>query len=152
MFKEEYSPYKIIHHLDKIIQLKNMEQTVPIQIQLVPTNICNQNCIFCAYRMKNSLSNQEFNRKDLLSYEKVKETLVSAKALGVKAIHYTGGGEPLTHPNIKQMFIDTIDNNLELALVSNGQALSEEICEFLGANATWVRISVDAATSKRYNK
>ena len=69
MFKEEYSPYKIIHHLDKLIQLKNREQPVPIQIQLVPTNICNQNCIFCAYRMKDSLSNQEFNKKDILHFQ-----------------------------------------------------------------------------------
>jgi len=147
--KEEYSPYKIVHHLDKIQALKDGIQPVPLQVQIVPSNICNQRCSFCAYRMKDYPSNQRFIEKDILSYEKILECLDDFKAMGVKAVQYTGGGESLCHPKIKDIFKGTLGRKLDLALVSNGQMLDKETYEILGG-ATWVRISVDSSSKQMY--
>lgn len=38
--KEEYSPYKIVHNIDKLQELKEGKQTIPLQVQIVPTNRC----------------------------------------------------------------------------------------------------------------
>jgi len=149
MIRDEYSPYKVVHHPEKIAQLKNKQQTYPIQVQLVPTNECCQSCTFCAYRMKDYPSNERFNDKDTLSYEKIVETLDCMKEMNVKAIHITGGGEPLVHPRIYDIFKATNDKTVELALVSNGQLLTEQMCELLG-NASWVRISIDCFSPKLY--
>lgn len=150
MVKDEYSNFKFVHHLDKIQQMKNGLQPVPIQIHMVPSNVCNQRCVFCAYRMKDYLSNETFDETQMLSYDKIQETITSFALMGGRAIQYTGGGEPLTHPKIKQIFRDTFDATLDLALVSNGMALDEEMCEMLGY-ASWTRISVDCGTAKTYS-
>jgi len=150
MIKEEYSPYKIIHSFDKLIQFKDGEQPNPLQVQIIPSNKCNNSCLTCAYRLKGNKSNEIFNDKDLLSYEKIVETLDSCVDMGVRAIQITGGGEPLVHPKIKNIFRDILDRKLELALVSNGMALDDELCKILSDSA-WVRISVDCATPETYS-
>jgi len=150
MIKDEYSPYKIIHNYDKLVALKNGTPVAPLQIQMVPANVCNQRCTFCAYRMKDYLSNETFDDRQILDYNKIIETLDCMKDMGVGAIQYTGGGEPLVHPRITDIFKNTIERNIEMSLVSNGMALTEEQCELLGENASWVRISVDSATPEVY--
>ncbi|MBI5075476.1 MAG: radical SAM protein [Nitrospirae bacterium] len=150
MIKEEYSPYKIVHHMEKLQELAAGKQTDPVQVHLIPSNRCNQNCSFCAYRMAESSSSQNFNPKDIMSNEKLLEIIDSCYSLGVKAIQYTGGGEPLVHPAIKNAFKKTISYGMDLALVSNGQALDDELIELL-SDVAWVRISMDAANSGTYS-
>ena len=136
--------------MDKIDELKRGHQTVPLQVQIVPSNRCNQRCSFCAYRQPDYLSNQRFSDDQLLSYEKIIETLDSFVEMGVKAVQYTGGGEPLVHPKIKEIFKETKARGLEVSLVSNGMALDEDLCDILG-DAAWVRISIDSASADVYS-
>ncbi len=148
--KEEYSPYKIVHNIDKLQELKEGKQTIPLQVQIVPSNRCNNNCRACAYHLTGYNSNETFNFKDELSFEKIVETLDCCKEMGVKAIQCTGGGSPLVHPQATNILKATIDRSLDLALVINGMALTEEQCELLGNHASWTRISVDSGTPETY--
>ncbi len=148
--KEEYSPYKIVHNIDKLQELKEGKQTIPLQVQIVPTNRCNENCGFCLYRKDKALCNEEFETQDQLSFEKIVETLDCFNDMGVKAVSYTGGGSPLVHPQATDILKTTIDKKIELSLVTNGMALTEEQCELLGNYASWTRVSVDCATPETY--
>lgn len=149
MIKDEYSPYKIVHHENIIKDFKLHRQPNPIQIHLVPVNACNQSCWFCAYRMTDHTSNQNFHAKDIIPKDKLFEIIDSCKSLGVKAIQYTGGGEPLIHPNIKEALRKTINYGMEVGVVSNGMALDDELIDIL-SNVSWVRISVDSFLSETY--
>ncbi len=62
--KEAYSPFKVVHHMDMIDQLRNGDQPVPSQVQLVISDVCNHDCSFCAYRMSGYTSNQNFGILD----------------------------------------------------------------------------------------
>lgn len=150
MIKEEYSPFKIVHHMDRLTQLKNGQQTIPLQVQLVPSNKCNNRCTFCAYRMEGYSSNETFSDKDFLSLEKIKETFDCMADMGIRSVQITGGGEPLVHPNIKEILRYAFAKNIEVAIVSNGCALDEELCEIL-SEASWIRISMDSATPENYS-
>jgi MoaA/NifB/PqqE/SkfB family radical SAM enzyme len=150
MIKDEYSPYKVVHHLDKIEEIKRGAQIDPVQIHLIPTNRCNQNCTFCAYRMPEYPSSQTFDPCDEMPEDKLLEILDSCSRLGVKGVQYTGGGEPLVHPAIQKAFELTLKLGLDLALVSNGLALKDPLIELL-ADAAWVRISVDAFHKGTYS-
>ena len=55
-----YSSGKVFHHRDKIDQLKAGEQTVPLQVHLIISDLCNQDCSFCAYRMSGYTTNELF--------------------------------------------------------------------------------------------
>jgi len=151
MIKDEYSPYKLIHHPEIINRLKNKDFLYPIQVHLIPTNFCNQKCKFCAYRITGNESNQHFNEKDYIPTDKILSLLDCLYKCNIKAIQYTGGGEPLCHPNINEIFQKTIDNNMDLALVTNGILLNDKLIEILN-KSKWIRISVDAYSKETYCK
>jgi wyosine [tRNA(Phe)-imidazoG37] synthetase (radical SAM superfamily) len=158
-----YSPYKAAHHIDKIQQMRKGEHPVPLQVQLIISDLCNHNCSFCAYRMEGYTSNKNFGQWDavkgminnnpnrMIPVEKCKEILDDCAEMGVKAMQFTGGGEPTVHPHHKELFQYTIDKGLDLALVSNGTVMREGVPEIL-AQGKWVRFSVDAGNAQSYAK
>lgn len=156
-----YSPFKAVHHMDRISLLKEGKQPVPLQVQLIIADLCNHNCSFCAYRMEGYTSNKNFGEWDevkkmvnnnpnrMIPLEKCKEILDDCKELGVKALQFTGGGEPTVHPKHKEIFQYTLDQGLDLALVTNGTIMKEGVPEIL-AQGKWVRFSIDAGNAKTY--
>lgn len=157
-----YSPHKIVHHQDKINEMRDGKQPVPLQVQLIISDLCNHNCSFCAYRMENSVSNAMFGEKDtvtgmvnnnpnrMIPFEKCMEVLNDCKEMGVKAIQFTGGGEPTVHHRHKELFQRTIDLGMDLALVTNGTLMAKGVPEIL-AQGSWVRFSIDAAIKETYS-
>jgi MoaA/NifB/PqqE/SkfB family radical SAM enzyme len=156
-----YSPFKAVHHLDRILKIKETQPS-PVQVQLIIADLCNHNCSFCAYRMEGYTSNKNFGEWDalkqvvnnnpnrMISYEKVLEILDDCVDLEVKAIQYTGGGEPTVHPKHKEIFAHTLKNGLDLALVTNGTIMKDGVPEIL-AQGKWVRFSIDAGNSNTYS-
>jgi MoaA/NifB/PqqE/SkfB family radical SAM enzyme len=100
--------------------------------------------------MKDYLSNEQFSEKDILSLEKIIETFDCMNDMGIHSLQLTGGGEPLFHPSAFQILKGAFEKKLEVALVSNGQLLTEAMCDLLG-DAAWVRISMDAASPVLYS-
>jgi MoaA/NifB/PqqE/SkfB family radical SAM enzyme len=88
-------------------------------------------------------------RRDELSKEKLFEILDDFKEIGVKAITYSGGGEPLVHPNIIEVMQKTLDYGIDLSIITNGQKLNGEYAEIL-TRAKWVRISMDYCDAKGF--
>lgn len=160
---QEYSPFKAAHHQDKINEFKDGKQPVPLQVQLIISDLCNNDCNFCAYRMSGYTSNQNFgvldpitnivnnNPNRMIPYEKCIEIINDCVDMGVKAIQFTGGGEPTVHPKHAELFKYTVDKGLDLALVSNGNIIKDEVAETL-ARGKWVRYSVDAGNKESYSK
>lgn len=157
----EYSANKIFHHPDSIAALKQGKQPVPVHLQLIISDLCNQDCSFCAYRMSGYESNELFyltdektgklnnNPNRMISKEKCFEIIADSKTLGVKAIEITGGGEPLVHPNHLEIFNCVLDNELDLGLISNGTNVSPELLPIL-LKSKYVRFSIDAANRETY--
>jgi molybdenum cofactor biosynthesis enzyme MoaA len=144
-----YSPFKFVHHKDKIEFMKQGILVTPLQVQIVISNRCNHRCSFCAYRLKNFTTNQLFNEIDVIPTDKVLEIIDDCVDMNVKAIQYTGGGEPTVHPECHKILAHTLNCGLDLALVTNGLALTSEMIHLLAA-ATWIRVSLDAATPNTY--
>jgi MoaA/NifB/PqqE/SkfB family radical SAM enzyme len=151
MSKTEYSPYKIVHHPLIMQQLRDKEQVFPLQVHLVPTNRCNQNCQFCAYRMHGYSSSQNFEANNHLPENKLLEIIDDLGNHGCKAIQFTGGGEPLVHEAIAKALELTYLKGMDAAMVTNGQALKDDTIDLL-ARSSWVRISVDAFNPKTYSE
>ena len=146
----EYSYFKAVHHTDRMDAIKRSKQIAPVHVHLVVTNRCNHNCLICAYRLAGYSSNESFDRSDQMPLGKVIETLDCLKDMDVQAVQFTGGGEPLVHPNIEQIIKATIDREIKFAIVTNGAQLTPAIIELM-PYASWVRISLDAATHETYS-
>lgn len=153
-----YSPLKIFHHREQLDAMAVGGYTAPLHVQLIISDLCNQDCGFCAYRMSGYSSNELFGRPDatgrtnpnrMIEYPKCVEILEDCKRLGTKAVQFTGGGEPTVHPNHDLIFNECLDRGMDLGLVTNGVRLTDKLCRTL-VRASWVRISIDAGTSESY--
>jgi MoaA/NifB/PqqE/SkfB family radical SAM enzyme len=150
-----YSDLKAAWHLDKIKDLRAGAQIVPAQVQLILSDLCNQDCHFCSYRMSNGLSSEQFgengnmnpNRK--IHTEKAREILADCAILGVRAVQFTGGGEPTVHPDHLVLFKYAQELGLETSLVTNGILQRPGWQEVL-PKMKWVRVSVDAGNADEY--
>lgn len=161
MERSAYSPFKIVHHPEVLNALRSGQQPHPLLVQIVLSDLCNQSCSFCAYRMEGYTSNQNFgvldvetgtvnnNPNRMLPAAKAIEILDDCRAMGVKAIEFTGGGEPTAHPAHLSIFEAALDRGLEIALVTNGMALGARADAVVG-RASWVRFSVDAGSPQSY--
>lgn len=157
-----YSTAKPCYHKDKIETLRAGGQPVPTHVQLIISDLCNQDCAFCAYRWDGYDSNQLFtigadlaktghnNPKRMIDTDKVFEIIGDCAEMGVKAIQFTGGGEPTVHPGHHAFMVAVKSCGMDVSLVTNGVLLKEGTIKFLAAEASWVRVSIDCGNEDSY--
>ncbi len=138
----KYSILKIFSHQEKLKSFITRKISAPIYIRIKPTNACCHNCFYCVYNPEFSSIHPESNRQDMIPKEKMLEILKDLREMNVKAVTYSGGGEPLTYPHILDVLRKTIDYRIDLSMITNGQHLSGEAAELLG-KGRWVRVSLD---------
>ncbi len=149
--RDQYSPFKIAWFPDKLQALADHNVTPPISSLINPTNRCNHDCFFCVYAVNYSGMHDNMALKDELSIDKLYEILDDFKDMDVKAVTFSGGGEPLLHRNAVDYLQRATDNGLDLSIITNAQLLNGRKAELL-ANAKWVRASLDYYTAKGFVK
>lgn len=105
---------KLLKHLDKLQGIQNGVVS-PIMVHLAITNVCNLKCSFCCFANR--------KRSEILSFDDVKTVLNQFKQIGTKAVEFTGGGEPLLHPNINDIAQYAYDSGYSLGVCTNGTCL-----------------------------
>lgn len=150
----EYSNLKLFFHTDRIEKLKNGERCAPIYVRLKPTNRCNQHCYYCFYDNQNSKDNNVYSdryvdRTQEIPWNKMQELINDFVDMGVKAVTFSGGGDPLCYPYIIETVQKIKENGIDYALISNGQALSGEKAEVF-KDAKWVRVSIESTNNETY--
>ena len=146
--KTPYSEMKIFRHHETLENLCRGERCAPVYIRIKPTNRCNHNCNYCHY--KNAyLDLDEFCLTDEIPHQKMMEIIKDMAAMGVKAVTFSGGGEPLLYPHIEEAMEEILKNNIDLSIITNGSMLEGRKAELL-ARAKWVRISIESVNDAEY--
>jgi MoaA/NifB/PqqE/SkfB family radical SAM enzyme len=139
----KYSDKKIVWFPEKLQSFIRGEITAPIYVRVKPLNRCNHKCFWCVYHEpEDSQMHKDMNAKDIIPIEKMREILKDFKEIGVQAVTYSGGGEPLMHPDIEEILEKTLEYGIALSTITNGQFLKGKVAELL-TKAKWVRISID---------
>lgn len=142
-------------HLEKIAALRGGENVIPTHLQLIISDLCNQDCHFCAYRSETGFSIERFpengkkNPVRFIPTEKCIEILEDYHAAGGKAVEFTGGGEPTVHADHLEIIRFAQRIGLQTGLVTNGTRLTDH--EVFN-NLDWLRISLDAGTEETYRR
>lgn len=143
-----YSNLKIFDHQEILQKLRKGERCNPVYIRIKPTNQCNHNCYYCHY--KNSyLTLDEYLPSDFIEHDKMMEIVDDMKKMGVKAVTFSGGGEPLLYPYIEETMEKVLEAGMDLSIITNGSLLTGRKAEIL-AQAKWVRISLDSMIPENY--
>lgn len=145
-----YSSFKIFGHLEELNKVKNGKRVAPIYVRIKPTNRCNQNCYYCHYKNPYLQLNQ-YLPNDEIPRNKILEIISDFKDIGVKAVTFSGGGEPLLYPYIEEAMEAVLEAGIDLSIITNGSLLSGKKAELL-SKARWVRISQESGCGETYSK
>lgn len=145
MTRNFYSPYKLVNFPEKIKALREKRITPPLYVRIKPTNKCDAACRWCCYKHGDEYDatmHDSVDLRDVIPNEKLIHIVDDLAEFGVKAITFTGGGEPLIHPAIVDAMRHVVEGRMALSIITNAQRLSGPRAEVL-LFAAWVRASVD---------
>lgn len=148
-----YSKIKIFHFKEKIDSLPRAiaEILPPIHIRIKPTNVCNHNCWYCAYRAENLQLGQDMVARDYIPRAKMMEIINDMSEMGVKSITFSGGGEPLCYPYLIEAIKKLSQTSVKFAALTNGAKLQGELAEIFAYYGSWLRISMDGWDDESYS-
>ena len=147
-----YSKLKFLRFRDQLEALENGHVAPPVHVRIKPMNPCDHDCWYCAYHDENLQLGNLMEYKDRLPREKMMEIVDDLVEMGVKAVTFSGGGEPLIYPHIAEAVNRLGKNGIKLATLTNGSHLHEDIAEAFARYGTWVRVSIDGWNAESYAK
>ncbi|MBF0126776.1 MAG: radical SAM protein [Magnetococcales bacterium] len=145
-----YSALKFLRYREHLEAVRDQRILAPVHIRLKPTNHCNHNCWYCAYKVDNLHLGEEMVEGDAIPPEKMDEIVTDIIAMGVKAVTFSGGGEPLLYKPLPGVVERLVRGGVRVAALTNGSNLKGSVAEALARHATWVRISMDGWDDASY--
>ena len=121
-----YSNLKIFAHAEKLNRVQKGERISPIYVRLKPTNYCNHHCYYCSYADSELGLRDSVNHQDQIPWGKMQEIIRDFADMGVKAVTFSGGGEPLVYPYIIETIQGMKKAGVETSIITNGQLLDGE--------------------------
>ena len=148
----KYTKMKVFHYKDKVDSLPPEVDKIlpPIHIRIKPTNVCNHKCWYCAYKAKDMQLGKDMNESDFIPERKMYEIIEDIAEMGVKAVTFSGGGEPFCYPYLKGTVERLIKNKIPFASLTNGSRLDGDVAELFAHHAKWLRISLDGWDDTSY--
>ncbi len=147
-----YSSLKFLQFKDHLQGLAQGRVVAPVHIRVKPTNLCNHNCWYCAYRTDDLALGGEMVEKDSIPAARMLSLAQEFVDIGVKAVTFSGGGEPLLYKPLPDVIEVLAAGGVRVAALSNGSNLKGRVADSLARHGTWVRISIDAWDDESYVK
>lgn len=138
---------KILCWREKIEEILDGKIPTPVSVEIDPSNLCTQDCVWCMFK--------KFRRKHPDSLDpKIMFSLIEELArMDVRAITFTGGGEPLVNPATPRAMLTAKSLGIQVGLVTNGDLLDkDEVRDAVLETCRYVRVSLDAGSDETYYK
>lgn len=145
-----YSHLKFVAFPDRIQALRERRLAAPVHIRIKPINRCNHDCWYCAYRMENLQLGQDMVEQDVLPEAKMFEIADDLVSMGVRAVTFSGGGEPLIYKPLPEVIARLAAGGIRVAALTNGSNLQGRMADAFAKHGTWVRVSIDAWDGPSY--
>jgi MoaA/NifB/PqqE/SkfB family radical SAM enzyme len=161
---------KMLWHMDRLAAWHGGRDPFPVLIEINPTAHCNEACRWCisgnthltnpamtpaerADRAREIEQNPALSdhpeRKRGLVFDDLNRFLLEARAMGLKAITWSGGGEPTTYSRFPDAVVAAAAAGLEQGLMTNGLYPSAYV-PVLGTHLRWLRVSLDTLDEAKY--
>ena len=139
-----YSHLKSLRFTDNIDALRDRRVAAPVHIRIKPINHCNHSCWYCAYRADQLQLGEEMDLKDKIPKDKMFEIVDDIVDMEVKAVTFSGGGEPLIYKPLPDVIERLAAGGVAVGALSNGANLKGRMADAFANHGTWVRVSMDA--------
>ncbi len=145
-----YSDYKFLNYPENQTAIRRQEMVAPVHIRIKPINKCNHDCWYCAYRVSNLQLGSEMDERDTIPYPKMMEIADDIIEMGVKAVTFSGGGEPLIYAKLPNVVERLSRGGVKVASLTNGENLTGKMADAFAEHGTWIRVSIDGWDDKSY--
>ena len=150
--KDVYTKLKFLRFREQLDALENGHIAPPVHVRIKPMNPCDHDCWYCAYHVPELQLGKLMEMKDVIPREKMMEIIEDIHSMGVKAVTFSGGGEPTIYPYLEESIIKLGEYGIKVASLTNGSNLKGKIANAFAKYGTWVRISIDGWDSESYAK
>ena len=140
--KNPYVAEKVLYHPSRVSAFLNDNPFPPIVMEIDATNVCNLKCPWCV--------GGRTNAKASLSASTVLRVLHEMKDMGVLAVIFSGGGDPLCHPKLHEFTSMAHRLGFKVGLITNGILLDPDRRRALLESCDFIRISLDAWDAASY--
>ena len=132
----------------RFLNFKAREKGVPISGCFELTPLCNLDCKMCYVH----LNREQMKGAQLLSVEQWKSIMQQAVDAGMMYARLTGG-ECLTYPGFKELYLFLRERGVEVTILSNGLLMNEEMTGFLRENPpAKVQVTLYGASGDAYER
>lgn len=145
-----YSNLKFLRFQDRLAALLDGGLAPPVHIRIKPTNRCNHNCWYCAYRVDNLSLGEEMDQTASLPFETLLGIADDIIDMGVKAVTFSGGGEPLLYKGLPEIVQRLAVGGVQVATLTNGANLKGAMADAFATYGTWVRVSLESWDDSSY--
>jgi len=144
-----FSPLKLLTHQEKIRTMHGGGFVYPVSVEFDASNSCPHDCPFCSFGTSQSHGYRQQNWVQFPT-DRALTLMEELAACGVKAVTFTGGGEPLVHKQIAAIMERAASVGLEFGVVTNGFALKGAAQDVIAKHAKFLRVSLDAGTPETH--
>ena len=145
-----YSPLKFLRYPDRLEAVRERKLVAPVSIRIKPMNHCNHDCWYCAYRVSNLQLGEDIDLRDKIPEEKMFEIADDIVSMGVKAVTFSGGGEPLIYKPLPGVIERLAQGGVRIGSLTNGSNLKGPVADAFAEHGTWVRVSIDGWDDASY--
>jgi Predicted Fe-S oxidoreductases len=116
---------KIIANSDRAIEFLKTGNTSPVLVEVDPSNACNHACSFClsSYIHFDKYKGTETFSRATMPRDMLMSLCSDFVDMGVRAVNWTGGGEPTLNRHLKEAIEYCGQNNIKMGMFTNGVLL-----------------------------
>jgi len=136
---------KILFHYGKMLEgiSKGIKEFSPIAIEIHPTAKCNHHCIHCSYKERNE--SRVSIPKDIM--DRLVQSIIN---MGIRAVYFSGGGEPTLYPGLKGYIEELTGHGVECAIITNGSCFSQMDLISVADKLNYIAVSVPAVDNDTF--
>ncbi len=151
---------KLLWHLDTLAAMRRGHRPPPVNVEIDLSNRCSLGCEWCHFaytHTRGPLAKSEKLRDripggDLMDTELAKSIISQLADSGVKSLIWTGGGEPMLHPDFDDIIAHAARRiyQIQQGIYTNGVHIDGDRAKLIREWFTWVNISLDATEPGEY--
>lgn len=147
MKRRQFDPLaKVAYHAGWLEAYRQGRAVAPVCVEMDLTNRCNYDCPNCVWGAFITRDRAHVCREQAL-----RQVRRCAEA-GVKALVFTGGGEPLLNAAAAEAMVLARALGLDVGLFTNAVLVSDANAAALAGACSWIRVHLDAVTPELYQR
>ena len=136
---------KILFHYGKMLEsiANGQNEYQPIAIEIHPTAVCNHQCIHCSYKERNE-------SRASISKDVMDQLIDSIIKLKVRAVYFSGGGEPTLYPELANYIDKLYANGVECSVITNGACFEQTGMIAIANQLNYIAVSVPGVDDETF--